>query len=60
MAKVYIFTDDAVASVHDNEIQDSFLEEHFGDRTFLLCEDNKSLISNEEEDTVFVQEYFEN
>ena len=42
-----------------NEIQEQYLEDYFGDYIFIVCEDGDTLITNEEGNAVFVQEYFE-
>lgn len=59
MISIVIFTDADLASESDKLIQEEYLSEYFGDRIFIACEDGK-LLMNEEEDTLFIQEYFEN
>jgi hypothetical protein len=59
MGKIYIFTDGSVAEKYENEIQEQYLEDYFGDYIFIVCEDGDTLITNEEGNAVFVQEYFE-
>ena len=57
MISIVIFTDADLASESDKLIQEEYLSEYFGNRIFIACEDG-ALLMNEEEDTLFIQEYF--
>lgn len=57
MISIVIFTNADLASESDKLIQEEYLSEYFGDYNFIACEDG-ALLMNEEEDTLFIQEYF--
>ena len=59
MAKVYIFTDKEKAEEYSGEVLDSYLEDNFAGKTFILSENNEDILMSEDDDALFIQEYFE-
>ncbi len=59
MAKVFIFTDKGKAEEYAGEVLDSYLNDEYEGRIFILSEDNQNILMSEEEDALFIQEFFE-
>ena len=57
MKSIYIFTDDEDLQISDETYFEKYINENFPGFTVIISEDNKSVLTNEENDAYMVMEY---
>jgi len=55
--RILIYTDEENYLNNESDFVDDYINENFGDYVVIMGEDNKSVLTNEEEDAYMVMEY---